>query len=127
MSATKKQKANVAVSTTSDLAVPDAEQAISIVNHWLHTDVAMLVHVSRAVFNPATRCWHLPVQLSYPRAGTLGIIGDIFLNARNGQFVNRPEAEDLQERAVALAKTHGFGEEEDVDDGQALVIRSPFP
>jgi hypothetical protein len=116
MSATKKQRQPVIASAVPEIAVPTAERAISIVNRWLHTDVAMLTHVSRAVFDPATYCWHLPVQLSYPQTGPLGIIGDVYLDARNGQFAHRPGAKELQERAIALAKSHGFVEEEDAGD-----------
>lgn len=119
MGATKKQRVSRIVPAVPEIAVPTAERAISIVNRWLHTDVAMLIHVSRAAFDPVTYCWHLPVQLSYPQTGPFGVIGDVYLDARNGQFANRPGAEELQERAVALAKSHGFVEEFVEEDATA--------
>lgn len=96
--------------------MPTAERAISIVNRWLHRDVAFLIHVSRAVFNSTTYCWHLPVVLAYPTTGQLGIIGDVYLHAATGQFVGRPTAEELQERATALANAHGFTAEKDEEE-----------
>jgi hypothetical protein len=43
----------------------------------------------------------------------LGVIGDVYLHAVTGDFAGRLNAEELQQRAVTLAKAHGFTEEED--------------
>ncbi|MGH9765992.1 MAG: hypothetical protein ACREAB_01050 [Blastocatellia bacterium] len=98
-----------------ELAVPNAERAISIVNRWLHSDVAFFIHVSRAIFNSKTYCWHLPVELAYPTTGPLGVIGDVYLHAATGQFVGRPGVGELQQRAIALAEAHGFTEDSEED------------
>ena len=95
------------------LVVPTAEEAISIANRWLHTDVAMLIHVSQATFMPENYWWHLPIQLSYPDTGPLGVIGDAYLHAGTGQFVARPTPEELLRRAELLADAHGFTAEAD--------------
>jgi hypothetical protein len=110
MIATKEQTAAV---TWPELAVPNAERAISIVNRWLHNEVAMLVHVSRANFIPDTYCWHLPVQLSYPDTGPLGVIGDVYLHAATGRFVGLPDADELLKRAEDMANAHGITAEDD--------------
>jgi len=99
-----------------ELAAPNAERAISMVNRWLHSDVAFFIHVSRAIFNSKTYCWHLPVELAYPTTGPLGVIGDVFLHAATGQFIGRPGAEELQQRAIALAEAHGFTEEDNEEE-----------
>lgn len=99
-----------------ELSVPNADLAISLANRWLHRNVGLLIHVSRAVFDPVTCGWRLPVELSYPRTGLLGVIGDIYLNAAGGQFIGLPTPEELQQRATALAHAYGFREEDDADD-----------
>lgn len=111
MNATQEQTEQAAVSTLPELAIPTAERAISVVNRWLHTDVGFFIHVSRAVFNATTYCWHLPVELAYPTTGPLGVIGDVYLHAATGQFAGRPGVEELQQRAIAVAEAHGFAEE----------------
>jgi len=107
MIATKEQTAAI---TLPELAVADANRAISIVNRWLQTETGTAVHVSQATFNVATYCWHLPVLLAYPDTGPVGVIGDVFLHAATGQFVGLPDAEDLQRRAIALAEKCGLVE-----------------
>jgi hypothetical protein len=113
MNATKEQEEQVAVSTLPELAVPTAERAISLVNRWLQREVGMAVSTSRAFFNPASYYWHLPIHLAYGSTGPLGVIGDVYLHAVTGDFAGRLNAEELQQRAVTLAKAHGFTEEED--------------
>lgn len=92
------------------LAVPAVEDAIAIVNRWLHREVGMALNVSFASFNPSTFCWHLPVQLAYGATGPLGVVGDIYLNAATGQLVGAPAAVELQRRAEAMAAIHGIEE-----------------
>lgn len=113
MNAIIEQSEQVAVAALPELAVPDAERAISIVNGWLHTEVGTAVNVSRAYFNATTYCWHLPVQLAYPDTGPVGMIGDIYLRADTGRFIGRPGAGELRQRAIALAKAHGLATEDD--------------
>jgi hypothetical protein len=110
------QSEQVAVAALPELAVPDAESAISIVNGWLHTEVGTAVNVSRAYFKAASYCWHLPVQLIYPDTGLVGVIGDVFLHAATGQLVGLPDAEELKQRAIALAEAHGLLEEGEEDE-----------
>ncbi|MCI0387368.1 MAG: hypothetical protein MOB07_01175 [Acidobacteria bacterium] len=112
MNAIQEQTEQAAVSTLPELAVPTAERAISLVNRWLQREVGLAVSTSRAFFNPVSYCWHMPVHLAYGSTGPLGVIGDVFLHAATGDFVGRPGAEELQQRAVALAKAHGFTEED---------------
>lgn len=101
------------VATLQTPAVANAEKAISLVNRWLHRDVGFFIHVWRATLDPVTSYWRLPVELAYPQTGSLGVIGEVYLNAADGQFVERPTAEELQQRATELAHAHGFTE----DDG----------
>ncbi|MGH9935014.1 MAG: hypothetical protein ACREAM_02140 [Blastocatellia bacterium] len=112
MNAIQEQTEQASVSTLPELAAPTAEQAISLVNRWLQREVGMAVSASRAFFNPVNYCWHLPVHLAYGSTGPLGVIGDVFLHAATGDFVGRPNAEALRQRAEALAKAHGFTEED---------------
>ncbi len=86
---------------------------MKLVNRWLQSEIGMAVSASQAFFNSATYCWHLPVHLAYGSTGPLGVIGDVYLHAATGEFVGRPAAKELYERAIALAKAHGFTEEED--------------
>lgn len=86
------------------------EEAIAIVNRWLHREVGMAHNVSSATFNPETFCWHLPIYLAYGSTGPLGIVGDVYLHAGTGAFIGAPEAADLQRRAEALAAAHGIQE-----------------
>lgn len=103
-------KEHAAALTLPEMAVPDADRAISIVNRWLQTETGTAIHVSHATFNVATYCWHLPVLLAYPDTGPVGVIGDVYLQAATGQFVGLPDAEDLQRRAIALAEKCGLVE-----------------
>lgn len=90
------------------LAVPTAEDAIEIVNRWLHREVGMAVHATTARFDQTTYYWHLPIELAYASRGTLGIVGDVYLHAATGEFAGRPDAEDLIQRAEALAAACGI-------------------
>jgi hypothetical protein len=99
----RKRKVQPADPALPKLAAPTAKRAISIVNYWLRNEEATLVRVRQATFNPATYCWHLPVQLSRSKAGAI-MFGDIYLHAATGQFLGCPSAEELQQRATALAE-----------------------
>jgi hypothetical protein len=76
----------------------------------------MLIHVTQATFNPLTFCWHLPVRLSYPDRGTIGVIGDVFIHAASGEFVGLPDPHDLLQRAESLAEAHGLIEDEEEEE-----------
>jgi hypothetical protein len=92
------------------LVAATEEEAIALVNRWLHREVGMALNVSRATFNPETFCWHLPIHLAYGATGSLGIVGDVYVHAATGGFIGAPEAVDLQHRAEALAAAHGITE-----------------
>ncbi|MDH3603992.1 MAG: hypothetical protein OEU26_30670 [Candidatus Tectomicrobia bacterium] len=92
------------------LAVATAEEAITLVNRWLHREVGMALNISGATFNPETFCWHLPIHLAYGATGSLGIVGDVYVQAATGVFIGAPEVTDLQHRAEALAAAHGIPE-----------------
>jgi len=90
------------------LAAATEEEALALVNRWLHREVGMALHVSRATFNPETFCWHLSIHLAYGATGSLGIVGDVYVHAATGAFIGVPEAADFQYRAEALAAAHGI-------------------
>lgn len=90
------------------LLVTTEEDAIALVNRWLHRAVGMALNVSQATFNPVTFCWHLPIHLAYGATGSLGIVGDVYVHAATGVFLGAPEAADLQHRAEKLATAHGI-------------------
>jgi hypothetical protein len=92
------------------LAAATEEEAIALVNRWLHREVGMALNVARATFNPDTFCWHLPIHLAYGATGSLGIVGDVYVHAATGAFIGAPEAADLQCRAEALAAMRGIAE-----------------
>jgi hypothetical protein len=86
------------------------EEAITIVNRWLHREVGMALNVESATFDPDIFCWHLPIHLAYGMTGSLGIVGDVYLHAATGAFHGAPSAEELRRRADALAAAHGITE-----------------
>ena len=92
------------------LAAATEEDAIALVNRWLHREVGMALHVAQATFNPDTFCWHLPMHLAYGATGPLGIVGDVYVHAATGVFIGAPDAVDLQRCAEALATVHGIAE-----------------
>lgn len=94
--------------TLPQLAVPTAEDALAVVNRWLHREVGMALHASTAHFDRTTFCWHLPIELAYAARGTLGIVGDVYLHAATGTFAGRSEAKDLMSRAETLAAACGI-------------------
>src|SRR2546426_7388264 len=98
------------LSSAPHLVAAAGEEAIAIVNRWLHREVGMALNISRATFNPETFCWHLPIHLAYGVTGSLGIVGDVYVHAATGAFIGAPEATDLQHRADALAAAHGITE-----------------
>lgn len=100
----------IAVETMPHLAAATPEEAIKLVNRWLHREVGFSLSTTSAVFNPSTFCWHLPVHLSYGSTGPLGVIGDIFLNAATGEFLGAPEVGELRHRAESLAERCGISE-----------------
>lgn len=93
------------------LAVPTAKRAISLVKRRLPRKIKPAVCVSTAEFQPATFCWHLPVQLVCPDIGPIHIIGDVYLHAATGQFLGLPKAGELRCRALDRAKILGLIEE----------------
>lgn len=96
--------------TTPRLAAATEEDAIAIVNCWLHSEVGLALNVSRATFDVETFCWHLPVYLAYGSTGPLGVVGDIYLHAATGTFIGAPTPTELQQRANALAEAHDITE-----------------
>ena len=94
--------------TVPELAVPIANHAIEIVNRWLHREVGMALHTTTARFDRTTFCWHLPIELAYASRGTLGVVGDVHINAATGNFAGRPEIEELAQRAETLAASSGI-------------------
>lgn len=116
MNAIKEQQTQLGALTVPEIAVPTAQRAITLVNRWLQKETAMLIHVTDATFNPITYCWYLPVKLSYPDRGTIGEIGDVYLNAMTGQFVGLPDPNNLLRRAEALAEAHGLIESDDEEE-----------
>jgi hypothetical protein len=96
------------VLTTPQLAVPTANDAIELVNRWLHREVGMSVHAVTARFDPTTFYWHLPIELAYATHGTLGAIGDVYVHAATGAFAGCPDSAEFIRRAEALAAAHGI-------------------
>jgi hypothetical protein len=86
------------------------EEAIAIVNRWLHREVGMALNVESATFDPGIFCWHLPIHLAYGMTGSLGIVGDVYLHAATGAFHGAPSAAELRRRADTLAAAHGITE-----------------
>ncbi len=98
----------MAALTVPQLSVPTANDAIEIVNRWLHREVGMALHTTTARFDPTTFCWHLPIELAYASRGTLGVVGDVYINAATGSFAGRPDVEELTRRAETLAAASGI-------------------
>ncbi|HXG68963.1 MAG TPA: hypothetical protein VNO70_27940 [Blastocatellia bacterium] len=94
--------------TVPHLAVPTADDAIEVVNRWLHREVGMAVHATTARFDQTTFYWHLPIELAYAAHGTLGVVGDVYIHAATGDFAGRPDAEELIRRAESLAAACGI-------------------
>lgn len=97
-------------SVLPQLAAATEEEAIALVNRWLHREVGMALNVSCATFHPETFCWHLPIHVAYGATGSLGIVGDVYVHAATGAFIGAPDAADLQRRAEELAAVHGIAE-----------------
>lgn len=93
---------------TPQLAVPTANDAIEMVNRWLHREVGMAVHAVTATFDSTTFYWHIPVELAYATHGTLGVVGDVYLHAATGAFAGQPDPEEFIRRAETLAASHGI-------------------
>ena len=96
--------------TVPRLAIETDENAVAIVNRWLHREVGMALNASDADFNLESFCWHVPVHLAYGETGSLGIVGDVYLHAATGEFIGVLSADELQNRADALARAHGVSE-----------------
>ena len=86
------------------------EEAMTLVNRWLHREAGMALNVESAAFNPESYCWHLPIHLAYGSTGSLGIVGDVYLHAVTGSLLGAPSVEELRRRADALAAAHGISE-----------------
>lgn len=86
------------------------EDAIAIVNRWLHREVGMALNVESATFDPGIFCWHLPIHLAYGMTGSLGIVADVYLHAATGAIHGALSAAELRRRADSLAAAHGITE-----------------
>ena len=92
------------------LLAANEEDAIAIVNRWLHREVGMALNVESATFDSGIFCWHLPIHLAYGMTGSLGIVADVYLHAATGTFHGAPSAAELRRRADALSAAHGITE-----------------
>lgn len=102
----------VSVTTVSrpQMLAANEEDALAIVNRWLHREVGMALNVESATFNPDSICWHLPIHLAYGATGSLGVVGDVYLHAFTGTLLGAPSVAELRRRADALAAAHGITE-----------------
>ena len=96
------------ISVTPQLAVPTANDAIAIVNRWLHREVGMALHVTSARFDTTSFYWHLPIELAYATHGALGVVADVYIHAATGAFAGQPARDELIRRAEVLAAAHGI-------------------
>lgn len=86
------------------------EEAMMLVNRWLHREVGMALNVESATFDPESFCWHLPIHLAYGATGSLGIIADVYLHAASGRLLGAPSVAELCCRAEERATAHGITE-----------------
>jgi hypothetical protein len=98
------------ISVRPQLLAATEEEAMMLVNRWLHREVGMALNVESATFDPEAFCWHLPIHLAYGATGSLGIIADVYLHAASGRLLGAPSVAELRRRAEALAATHGITE-----------------
>jgi hypothetical protein len=98
------------VSAHPQLLAATEEEAITLVNRWLHREVGMALNVESATFDPDSFCWHLPIHLAYGATGSLGVIADVYLHAASGKLLGAPSVAELRRRADALADAHGITE-----------------
>ncbi|MGH9844465.1 MAG: hypothetical protein ACREEM_37565 [Blastocatellia bacterium] len=98
------------IAVRPQLLAATEENAIAIVNRWLHREVGMALNVESATFDPVIFCWHLPIHLAYGMTGSLGIVGDVYLHAATGALHGALSAAELRRRADALAAAHGITE-----------------
>jgi hypothetical protein len=98
------------ISNRPQLSAATEEEAMTLVNRWLHREVGMALNVESATFNPEAFCWHLPIHLAYGATGSLGIIADVYLHAASGKLLGAPSVAELRRRAEALAAAHGITE-----------------
>lgn len=96
--------------TRPQLLAATEEEAMMLVNRWLHREVGMALNVESATFDPESFCWHLPIHLAYGATGSLGIIADVYLHAASGRLLGPPSAAELRRRAEARAVEHGITE-----------------
>ncbi len=96
--------------TIPKLAVATADEAMQMVNQWLHREVGMFLQATTAQYDERTGYWRLPVELAYAydSIGVLGIIGDVYLNALTGEFAGQLRPEELAHRAEQLAAKYGI-------------------
>ncbi len=98
------------VTLRPQLQAATEEEALTLVNRWLHREVGMALNVERADFDQEAFCWHLPIHLAYGATGSLGIVGDVYLHAANGKLYGAPSAAELRRRAEELAAARGISE-----------------
>ena len=98
------------ISQRPQLLAATEEEAMTLVNRWLHREVGMALNVESATFDPESFCWHLPIHLAYGMTGSLGIVADVYLHAATGAFHGALSVAELRRRADALAAAHGITE-----------------
>jgi len=98
------------ISQRPQLLAATEEEAMTLVNRWLHREVGMALNVESATFDPESFCWHLPIHLAYGMTGSLGIVADVYLHAASGRLLGALSVAELRRRADALAAAHGITE-----------------
>ncbi len=81
-----------------------AEQARKLVNRWIHDQVSYMMRAEAPTFTIGKRIvWRVPVVLTAPHVGCVGVVGRVDVDVRSGALYNRHKDEMLK-NAVALAE-----------------------
>ncbi len=81
-----------------------AEQARKLVNRWIHDQVSYMMRAETPTFTVGERIvWRVPVVLTAPHVGRVGVVGNVDVDVRSGALYNHRKDEMLK-KAVALAE-----------------------
>jgi hypothetical protein len=84
-----------------------AQEARRRVNNWAHLEISgqMRADDPQLVLSPASSHWRVPLRLTFPTLGDVGMVGYILVDVTNGLFsLTAEQISEIKQNAHTLAQ-----------------------
>jgi hypothetical protein len=87
-------------------AITTVSAARAAANEWLITHLPDRFAAGIPTYDPALTGWKIPVWLSYPHLEPLGPVGELLVDAIQGDVKTHTPIAEMKERALKLYERH---------------------